>query len=246
MGLNDWIRFLWAAELVLELGLVVVLVVTNVKKRFPFFALYCLWALIGDVATYSLSRHLGAYFYVYLVNETVALVLALALIYEIFVQLFASYDALRRLATVTFRIVCAGLVLMGVIVLYAHAPIGARGIAAAVGLVEETYRILEVGLIMLLFLFSNVFGLRWRQQIFGIVLGLGIPAAIKLVAVAVGPHSYVAVGILNLATMVSYNVSCLIWFGYLVMPERVTAVTELPKTTQLEQWNQAIMELIHQ
>lgn len=246
MGFSEWIHGLWLAELALEPLLVSVLIAKKTWRRFPLFTAYCVWILVGDVATYSASHHLGTYIQVYVVNETVTVILALALIYEIFRHLFASHMALRNLASLTFRLVCVALVLLGTVVLITHAPIGEKGIVAAVLVVEETYRILEVGLIMSLFLFSSAFGLQWRQHIFGMVMGLGIPAAVKLVAATVGPQSYATLGILNVATMFSFDIGLLIWIGYMLAPERVTISAEMPQRAQLEQWNQAIMELIHQ
>jgi hypothetical protein len=48
----------------------------------------------------------------------------------------------------------------------------------------------------------------------------------------------------NLARGVSFSTSLLIWLGYLLAPERATTAVEVPKRAQLEQWNQAVTELI--
>lgn len=246
MGLAYWIHVLWLAELVLEPVLVLVLIVKKTWRQFPLFTLYCAGSLVGDVISYAAFHYRRLLIVSYLVNETVSVILALALIYEIFTHLFSSHLALRNLASLTLRLVCVFLVFLGAVVLYTHAPIGAKGILATVLVVEETYRILEVGLIMFLFVFSSAFGLHWRQNIFGIVLGLGISAAVKLVTITVGQQSYTTTGVLNLAVMLSYDVGLLIWLGYLLAPERVTSPAEMPKRAQLEQWNRAIMELINQ
>ena len=44
--------------------------------------------------------------------------------------------------------------------------------------------------------------------------------------------------------LLAFNASLLIWLGYLLVPERATSSAEIPKQDQLEQWNQAVMELI--
>src|SRR5262249_11694847 len=244
MGLSQWIHNLWLGELVLELFLVLVLMFTKSWKRFPLFTTYAVCMLLGDVASYASLHQVSVRLYVYLGNETLSVVLALALIYEIFRNLFSSHLALRKLATTTFCVVGALLVFLGVVVLWTHSPIGAKSMVTTALVVEEAYRILEVGLIMFLFVFSSAFGLHWRQQIFGIVLGLGVSAAIKLAAITFGPHSFITAGVLNVAIMVSYNSTLLIWLTYVLIPERATSTAEMPKRAQLEQWNQAIMELI--
>jgi len=45
---------------------------------------------------------------------------------------------------------------------------------------------------------------------------------------------------------VSYSIIVLIWLGYILAQERITSTAEMPQRAQLEQWNQAIMELINQ
>lgn len=246
MGFSSSIHELWVAGLVLQPLLLVVLAFRGIWRRFPLFTAYLICSLLGDAVGYFLSGSRDVYVRVYLVDETISVILALGVTYEIFTQLFLAYPALRRLAWLAVRLVCGALICLGAGVIYTHLPIGEKGLASAVLVMEEASRILEVGLIMSLFLFSSAFGLHWRQHVFGIVLGLGIAAAVKLAAVAIVPHSGTAAWALTLAVMLSFDVSLLIWLGYLLAPERLTSTSELPKTAQLEQWNQAIMELIHQ
>jgi len=246
MGLSHWIYTFWLAALVLQTFLVAILALRKMWRKFPFFAAYAFTTLVGDVVEYSVSKHRDAYLVAYMIGETLAIALALAVIYEVFKQLFSAHAALGKVAWLTFRVVCVLLVLLGIVVLYAHGPIGAKGIVAAVVVVEEASRVVEVGLIMFLFLFSSAFGLRWRQQIFGVVLGFGVYGAIRLAGTTVVPHTFVTAGVLNLSVMVTYCVAILIWIGYTLAPERAAVAIELPKTAQLERWNRAIMELIHQ
>jgi hypothetical protein len=246
MGLSFWIHGFWFAGLVIQPFLVAVLLLRGTWRKFPVFTAFCACSLLGDTIAFFTVRNRSVYTYVYLVYETVSVILALAVIYEIFTRLFASQRGLRRLARLSFRIVCLLLVLLGAAVIFTHSPIGEKGLAAAVVVVEEASRIVELGLIMFLFVFSGAFGLHWRQNVFGIVLGLGISAAVKLTAVAIVPHSYTTAGILSMAIVFTSDASLLIWLIYLLAPERVTMGIELPKRAQLEQWNEAIMELIHQ
>lgn len=246
MGLSYWIHVFWLAGLALQTFLVAVLALRKMWKKFPVFFAYLVASLIGNVAEYAASKSLGAYLVAYIIGESVSIALALAVIYEVFRQLFSAHAGLRKVAWLAFRVVCVLLVLLGAMVLYTHGPLGAKGIVAAVIVVEQASRIVEVGLIMFLFLFASAFGLRWRQQIFGVVLGFGVFGAIRLAGTTLVPHSFVAAGVVNLGVMASWGATILIWIGYTLAPERVTGTIDLPKTAQLERWNQAIMELIHQ
>jgi hypothetical protein len=246
MGFAFWIHGFWIAGLIIQPFLVAILFFKKVWRRFPLFTAFCSFTLLGDTVAYFLVKNRDIYIRLYPIYETISLMLLLAVIYEVFKQLFSSHQALRRLAWLAFCLVCVLLVLLGTAIILAHSPIGGKGVVLAVLVVEEAARVLELGLILFLFVFSSAFGLHWRAQVFGIVLGLGVSSAVKLITVTVAPHSYIAAGILSVATMFTYDVGCLIWLGYMLVPERVKVAVELPKRAQLEQWNQAVMELIHQ
>jgi hypothetical protein len=159
-------------------------------------------------------------------------------------KLFAPHLALRKLATMIFRVGIIVLVAFGCAVMYAQAP-DAQGWMKTLLIVEEATRIVEVGLIMFLFLSSGAFGLHWRQNIFGIALGLGIFTSVELVMLAVRLHLGPSVmGAFSLARLLAFELSLMAWIGYLLAPERATSSADVPKRAQLEQWNQAVMELI--
>jgi hypothetical protein len=110
----------------------------------------------------------------------------------------------------------------------------------------DATRIIELGLIMFLFLSSSAFGLHWRQNEFGIALGLGTCATVELINVTLMTHLSPAAGqVFSLVHSFSINFSLLIWLGYLLTQERAISSGEMPKQAQLEQWNQAVMELIN-
>jgi len=112
---------------------------------------------------------------------------------------------------------------------------------------EEAARVFEVGLIAFLFVFYSLFGLHWRQSVFGIALGLGIYTSVKLLVLTLYPDlSKSEREVVNLVQVLGFGCSMLIWLGYMLAPERITSMRELPQRAQLEQWNQAIMELINQ
>lgn len=240
----------WTAALVLQAALVAVLVSKKMWRRFPIFVAYSVASFGFDLALYSiyqspLSR--STYMDVYWVNEGAGLVLGLAVVYEIFNQLLGPYLALRKLAGQIFQVAIAFLVVLGCIVVYAQ-PLGEHNhVQAAFMVVEQATRILEVGLLLFLFLFASAFGLHWRQYMFGIALGLGVFAAVELVAITMRVEFGVTANpIFNIVRTVSFNSSLLIWIGYILAPELAAAPSEMPKRAQLEQWNRAIMELIYQ
>ena len=234
--------------LVFQVALACALASRRVWARFPLFTAYALFNLFETGVGYMLDPRSSLYFYFYAVSETIAIALGLAVVREIFSHMFSTYPALRRMAILAFRVVLALLVVLGFVVIYVRGPFDKTNTFVGLLVMEEAARILEVGLIAYLFFFSSVFGLHWRQAIFGIALGLGAFAVVKLTTLALVLRSVQAQTVMwfNFAQSMLFDVCLLVWLGYLLAPERATSTSELPQRAQLEQWNKAMMELIHQ
>lgn len=224
--------------------LAAVLLSKRMWRKYPIFCAYSLFNLFEAAMTYALFGNKAAYFYAYWFCEAVGIILGLGLVREIFTEVFSPHLALRRLTTIVFRSAIVGLVLLALVVIYLQSG-NARGMVKGVLLAAEAARLIEVGLIMFLFLASGAFGLHWRQNVFGMALGLGMFGAIELIDVTmIGYVSSTMAHALNLARSVTFASSVLIWLGYFLTPERVSN-SEVPDRAQLEQWNQAVMELIN-
>jgi hypothetical protein len=247
MALKSLVQLLWVAGIACQATLAVVLLCKKAWRTFPFFSWYFAIGFAEAIFIYVFQRNASVYFYAFWLMEASGIVLGFAVVYEVFQIVFSGHAGLRRLAALTFRWVLAFLLLVGVVVLIKQAPLGFRGITSAILIVEQATRIIEVGLLMCLFLLCTAFGLHWRQQVFGIALGLGAFVAVELITVTVrGQVGKSAYDALNVLRILGFNVSLLIWIGYLLAPERASSKAELPQRSQLEQWNQAVMELINQ
>jgi hypothetical protein len=240
------INVVWLAGFALQILLLLTVFAKRVWKRFPFFAAYVILTFVENAAAYALSARPNAYFLLYVVGETLSILVGISVVYEVFRHLFSSHRALSRLAANVFGVLTALFLIVGVAVVYFHGPIGKSGMISAVMVLEEAARIVQVGLIMGLFVCSSAFGLHWRQQVFGVGLGLGTLLTVKLITVTMQPLMPAAGGLLNLVWLISFDLCFLVWIGYLLVPERVASAAELPQRSQLEQWNQAVMELIRQ
>jgi hypothetical protein len=246
MSMTSAIHGLWYVQITFQVILTGVVIVRKSWRDLPAFSSYILFVMTASLVKYAISRaHSGTtYFWAYWISEAVSILLGLLVVSEIFMKLFAPHMALRKLALLICRGAITLLVVFGCAVVYAQAP-GDQGIYIGLMIAEEATRIVEVGLIMFLFLSSSAFGLHWRQHVFGIALGLGIFASVELVALAVrlhvGPTAFPAFAV---ARLVAFTMSLMVWLGYLLAPERVTTSVEVPKRAQLEQWNQAVLELI--
>jgi hypothetical protein len=245
MPLGSLSHDLWIGGIALQVLLAATLLAKRAWQKYPVFVAYVFFNLFETAATLSVYRIHAAYFYTFWICEAIGIVLGLAVVREIFTNIFSPHTALRKLATLIFRVAVVALILLACGAIYEQSG-NARSIARGLLLATDATRIIELGLIMFLFLSSSAFGLHWRQNEFGIALGLGTCAAVELVNVTLMPHlSPAAAQVFSLVHSFSINFSLLIWLGYLLVPERVISTGEMPKQAQLEQWNQAVMELIN-
>ena len=246
MPLGSLIHDLSIASIALQVMLTATLLAKRAWRKYPMFSAYIFFTLFESAATFPNQRVGPAtYFYTFWICEAIGIVLGLAVVREIFTNIFAPHAALRKLATLIFRVAVVALIVLACGAIYEQSA-SAKSIARVVVVATDGTRIVELGLIMFLFLSSSAFGLHWRQNEFGIALGLGTCAAIELINVTLMAHlSLEARQVLSLVRSFSFNGSLLIWLGYLLAPpERPTTTIDVQKA-QLEQWNQAVTELVN-
>jgi len=89
--------------------------------------------------------------------------------------------------------------------------------------------------------------LRWDRSVFGIVLGLGIVAGVYVAYWALmtewlfGQRTY----LLDFLNMATYHLCVLIWFYYLLVPQKsaTTSAAPLPENN-LDIWNRELERLL--
>ena len=238
------IHDVWVGCIILQALLALVLFAKKTWRTYMVFSAYVVFSLLEAVTLLVVAHNLQLYRYVFWVCEAVGILLSLAVVREVFTNLFSPHPALRKLATLIFRVAVAALFTLAGVVIYAQSG-DARSYTNALLLAAQAVRIIEVGLFMFLFLSSSAFGLHWRQNLFGIALGMGMVSAVELVTMSfVGHVNPRFVQTFNFVRVLAFGASLLVWLGYILVPERAASNAELPKRDQLEQWNQAVMELI--
>jgi hypothetical protein len=216
MQLKTYLSSLWFLALALQLILVIVLVAKQTLRKFPIFFAYTVFCFLAAALEYAVHSSRVLYFYTYWTCEGIGLLLGFGVVYEIFKTLLVPYPALRRVATVIFQASVLLLVILGIVVVLARPSAVQNGLMAFVLVAEESTRVVELGLLMFLFLFSSAFGLHWRQSVFGITLGLGLFAAVELIGVALRIHLGMATAVAQFAMVrpLAFNTSLLVWLGW--------------------------------
>jgi hypothetical protein len=224
----------------------------RLASKFPFFLLYtgfevCLSVVLMVLELPEFSS--VAWGRTYLWGNAISTMLRFGVIYEVFRHLFRNYSSLQRFGQPLFRGALLLFLAVSLILSFFTPFNGGDHAMFVLHLLEQTANIMQTGLLLSLFIFSAYIGLSWRNYVFGIALGMGIYAAVKLASAALQAAGYIRSGsnYINLLTMGTFVVSDFIWIAYLVLPERKPFVSlAATPTNEMEPWSEELRRLIKQ
>lgn len=229
----------------------VVILVAMIRRRlldeyglfFWYIAAHILESIVSFVARQTSDY---AYFYIYWGWEMIDAIFTLIVIQFVFVKVFDSYKALHGLGVTLFRWATIVLCIFAVVsAVYAPGDATIDHVTAGLMVMERSIQLIQLGLLLCLLLCSRLFGLPWRHYIYGINLGFGIYASLALVSSAI--HAQVGQSFTPIWRRViglSYSLGIFIWTYYFVSQKAVEASTNSPSSAQLQQWNDALSELL--
>jgi hypothetical protein len=236
---------LWCAHPALMLVVVGVMYWRKLHKTFPAFFAY----VVAQIAIFAVVFPLktwgdySVYFYTFWATNALSVVLGFKVIHEIFLDVFRPYHTLRDLGTVLFR--WAGLVMLMVAAVVAASTAGGAEDPFVNGILtlQRSVRVVQVGLVLFLLVFSRYLGITWKQKSFGIALGFGGFAGVELTLIAwnwwgANVHHQALATLVNL---VAYDSAILVWVAYMFAesPER-SLVTN---TSQTRRWEDSLTEI---
>ncbi len=244
-------HYLWAAPNVYLLALSFFLWKRNLHRKFPVFFVYSIVAATAQLCAYAadvIPVVSGDDFWrVLWVGVLVEALLKFAVFGELFVQIFGSYSAIANLGKFLLRGVGAMLVLVSVVIAAYTRTDSANWLISRAHVTEQSVYIVECGLLLFLFLLATHFRLSWTNQMFGIALGFAISGCVHLATWAIIANGGFqgARNLLDIVNMGAYHVCVLVWFYFLLIPEKVSAprAVELPEHN-LEIWNQELQRLL--
>jgi hypothetical protein len=238
------VLLLWCAQAVLQCVVAVILWRRKLHRQFPVFFGF----LIAQVAVFAIIFPLWfagshkMYFGMFWLGEAVNAVLGFKVIHEIFLDVFRPYHTLKDLGTLLFRWAGVVMLLVSVVVAFSNS-LDQSPLVHALTTLQRSVRIVQLGLILFLVLFSRFLGVSKKQVSFGISLGFGLFAGVDLMMYALNSGGFVRQGIFNLVNMSAYNVAIGIWLAYSLSRQavRATAVNHF----QTQRWEQSLADLQH-
>ncbi len=246
-------HYLWVAPNVLLLVLSLALWRRGLYKRFPAFLVFALLSALGHLAVYAADVlpfvTAGAFWRIDWASLLIEGPLKFMVIGEVFAQVFGPYVAVARLGRLLIRAV--GIVLVATAAIAAaYAPKDSVfGIVSGAHLLDQTIYLVESGLLVFIFLFSAYFRLRPTRPVRGISIGLAISACVHLATWAVAANAGLPTAkrlILDFLNMGTYHLCVLIWFYYLLVPQKTPAKSVVPlPENNLDVWNRELERLVH-
>jgi hypothetical protein len=245
-------NYLWIAPNILLLVLALAVWRRGLARQLPAFLVFAILSPIGDLATFvaDVVPPVSAtnFWRVEWASLIIDSVLKFFVIGEVFSRVLAHYPSISRLGRILVSGAGAALVLLGT--LSAALSHGDSSVLLISGfhLLAQSVFLVELGVIVVIFLFAAYFGLSWDHQSFGILFGFGVSACGFLAAwaiVANGNPSERGRTLLDLFENATYHLCVLIWGYYLLVPEKVVKrkALSLPKHN-LELWNLELERLL--
>jgi hypothetical protein len=246
-------HYLWLAPNVLQAALAVLLWRRGFHRQFPVFFTYLIFESIEQITLYAMdfmpSVGASAWWLAFCIGLVVEGFLRLAVVGELFLHLLRSRPAIAKVGSRLISGAGAVLVLLATLAA-AYVPVDSLHftIGYRAHILQQTLYMIECGLILFLFLFTANFRLTWDRPSLGIGLGRGISSSVHLATWTVMangglPHSH----LLDFVNMAAYHVCVLIWFYYLLVPEKVATTSAVPlPENNLDIWNRELERLLQQ
>lgn len=237
----------WIVPNVITGVLVGTMAIRKMFRTLPCFFAYASFDVLSSTALFAIYHTCSfvTYFLVFWPVLGVRLLLGLLVIREVILYVFNEYEALHQLSSLILRWVFIVLLLLAILSAAVAPGADSDRLLAGLFVLERSVRLIQVGLLLFLFLFSQFLGLSWRTYAFGVALGFGVLASVQLAALAIrtriGPLSGDA---FNLIVGAGQTCAVLIWCVYLLTPQRHKAIEVLPKK-DLAEWNEALREALH-
>ena len=236
---------LWIAHPLLQAGIAAVMLRRQMHRKFKFFFAYVVTQILTFAVIFPafLWQHYSVYFYLYWFSNAISVALGFKIIHEIFLDVFRSFHTLRDLGTVLFK--WAGLVMLLVAAVVSVSSASSEMVPwmLAILTTQRCVRIIQVGMVLFLLFFSRYLGVSRRQHSFGLALGFGAFAMIELTLLASWAGNHLGELSTGLVNMAAYNVTLLIWLGYVLRSSE--AREEGGILLKPQRWEQSLSDLQH-
>jgi|HubBroStandDraft_4_1064222.scaffolds.fasta_scaffold110504_2 hypothetical protein len=246
-------HYFWLAPHILQVALAFLMWRRGLHSLFGVFFAYLIFEAFEEFTLYGLDiapAVSGETFWrAFCVGLIVEGFIKIGVIGELFYHLLRPWPAIAKVGSRLVTGTGAVLVLLASLAAALVVPDNNHWLISGSHILQQTFYIVDCGLLALLFSFTAYFKLAWNYRILGIAVGLAILACEHL-----GTWAVMANGgllgqrhFLDLLNMATYHVCVLIWFYYLLVPQKTptTSAVSLPENN-LAIWNRELERLLQQ
>ncbi len=231
---------LWVVQPVLLSVLATMMRRRKLHKDFPVFFWFTVIQVIAfaiEFTVYKIAAY-RIYFCTFWIVTALNLALEFKIIHEVFSDIFRPYHALKDLATALFKWAALVMVLVsGVFITTSSAwsdPVGRD-----VLILQRCVEVIQCGMLLFLLAFCKPLGISWRRPSFGIALGFGLSAGSELICFGLFFGGHISNDVLNITTMLCYNLGIFVWLFYASLNRSEFAATVLVP----QRWDNALMDI---
>ncbi len=221
----------------------------GLAREFRMFFAYTAFTLCQSISQVAVLNHFGfrsvPYFLTYWLEFPVQITLMFFVIQEIYATVLYRYEGLRTLSSMIFRWAFMLLVVVAISTALASPMADRDWVYSSILKVNYSARIVEFGLIVLLFIFAKTLALGWRECVFGIAVGTCFYCSTALAGMSLLTHFGNEVAELHSATQPILGViTAAIWTVYFYRAEQTVRDASF-RNPQLEEWNQAVLQFLN-
>jgi hypothetical protein len=209
----------------------IVMVARRLYKEFPFFFIYLIVVVIGDVVReFFTYRYIHGYpyiqyFYAYWITEAADVLVAFLVLYEVF--LLRLFPGINLTPIYRYLLPISGAVVAGLtLLMFVSAPSGGPSrLAVLVGEFTLALSFCQVAVLAFFCGLMLFMSREWRRHELGIAAGFGIYGAVKLIITVQRAQQHY--GSLPQLPIAAYAFATLIWLFYLSKSDPEPEETEI-------------------
>lgn len=234
-------NYLWIAPHVLQVVLAVLLIRQRSVREFPAFFTYTVFEVLQFIVLFTLGNlgRFHQYTVAWFVGEAISAVLRFIIIREIFDGVFEHYSPVKRWGKSLFQWTTVALTIVAVIIVAYTPGVETNAVGITMNVADRTVAIVQLGLLLLLMALSHFLKFNWRSQVFGIAVGFGVLAALKLVNWFL-TEQFLSPDMNEFSSiflMASYHCCVLFWVVTFLFPKRQPVSDSSLAFSNLDRWN---------
>lgn len=240
MSSHDIENALWVSQPILQAFTAAALYRRGLNKQFPAFCAYFPAQVVLFLINFPIDQHQHSslYFYVYYASVALNVIFAFKIIYEVFLDIFRPYPALKDFGTALFKWAAMIMILISGVMI-ALSPNSEDPLQQSILIVQRCVDVIQCGLVIFLLAFCHSLAVSWRRTSFGIVLGFGLFSGAELLVLALFSGLHLKMDGTSMIDLVAYETSLLVWLGYSLLQQRQEALPVLVP----QRWDEALTDI---